>query len=149
MDVTTPKSRENELFEALEGRMRHLGFLELTFDHATVRHIIATCEREILSEINHTELPKELTNILVDKAAGHLLYEAKTTGRLSSDSLHFSEPPPDFSAPIKSITEGDVSITFAGASDGVKTVEARFDALVERLMHPPESVLGAYRRLRW
>ena len=55
----------------------------------------------------------------------------------------------DFSAPAKSITEGDVSVTFAGASDGAASAEARFDALLDKLIHPPNSILAAYRRLRW
>ena len=55
----------------------------------------------------------------------------------------------DFSAPAKSITEGDVAITFAGASDGASNAEARFDALLAGLMHPPESTLAAFRRMRW
>ena len=55
----------------------------------------------------------------------------------------------DFSAPAKSITEGDVAITFAGASDGASSAEARFDALLAGLMRPPESTLAAFRRMRW
>lgn len=55
----------------------------------------------------------------------------------------------DFEAPTKSITEGDISVTFAGASDGAQSAEARFDALLATLMHPAESTLAAYRRMRW
>ena len=55
----------------------------------------------------------------------------------------------DFEAPAKSITEGDISVTFAGASDGASNAESRFDTLLSRLMHPAESTLAAFRRLRW
>lgn len=111
-------------------------------DAVLFEHTIAVCKREILCEINHDELPDELNDILADMVVGRLLYDAKAAGLLPAETF-------DLSAPVKSITEGDVSVSFAGASDGAKTAEARFDALVDRLMHPPERVLGAYRRLRW
>jgi hypothetical protein len=76
-------------------------------------------------------------------AAGQYLYDKKASGGLDGVEGF------DFSAPAKSITEGDVSVTFAGSSDGASTPEARLDALLEALRHPSESVLGAFRRLRW
>ena len=55
----------------------------------------------------------------------------------------------DFDQPAKSITQGDIKVDFAGASDGVGSAEARFRSQLDAMMHPPESVLGAFRRLRW
>jgi hypothetical protein len=75
--------------------------------------------------------------------AGQYLYDKKAAGALEGVEGF------DFSAPVKGITEGDVSITYAGASDGANSAEARFDALLETLRNPPESALAAFRRLRW
>lgn len=96
-------------------------------------------EKDILADINQRVLPDGLFYVHVDMVAGQFLYDKKAAGGL--DGLEGF----DFSAPAKSITEGDVAITFAGASNA----EARFDALLAGLMHPPESTLAAFRRMRW
>jgi len=96
-----------------------------------------------LADINQRVLPDGLFYVHVDMVAGQFLYDKKAAGGL--DGLEGF----DFSAPAKSITEGDVAITFAGASDGASSAEARFDALLAGLMRPPESTLAAFRRMRW
>ena len=90
--------------------------------------------------INHRELPPPLFYTLVDMVAGQFLFDKKAAGGLEGF---------DFEAPAKSITEGDISVTFAGASDGASNAESRFDAMLSKLMHPAESTLAAFRRLRW
>ena len=55
----------------------------------------------------------------------------------------------NFDAPAKTIKEGDVQVTFAAASDGTLTPEARFDALVNSMIHPPSHVFTRFRRLVW
>ena len=87
-------------------------------------------------------MPDGLIYTLVDMAAGAFLQDKLAAGRLEIEGL-------DFSTAAKSITEGDVSITFAGASDGASSPEGRFLAALERMAHPPEKTLGAYRRLTW
>ena len=98
---------------------------------------------ELLANINHRKLPPPLFYTLVDMVAGHFLFDKKAAGGL--DGLEGF----DFNAPAKSITEGDISVTFAGASDGASNAESRFDAMLAQLMHPAESTLAAFRRLRW
>ena len=66
--------------------------------------------------------------------AGQFLFDKKAAGGLEGF---------DFEAPAKSITEGDISVTFAGASDGASNAESRFDAMLSNLMHPAESTLPA------
>ena len=88
-------------------------------------------------------LPDGLFYTLVDMVAGQFLFDKKAAGALDGVEGF------DFSAPAKSITEGDVSITFAGASDGAASAEARFDAMLDKLIHPADSIFAAYRRMRW
>ena len=55
----------------------------------------------------------------------------------------------DFTAPAKKITEGDVSVEFAGAADGSSTPEARFDKLINSLINPPAYLFARFRRFVW
>ena len=128
------------VYEAVVARLSMLGYTVTDADKAGLEYLIHKCEVDILTNINHRELPKGLFYTLVDMAAGQFLFNKKAAGGLEGF---------DFDAPAKSITEGDVSVTFAGASDGASSAESRFAALLDRLMHPPDSVLAAFRRLRW
>ena len=128
------------VYEAVVTRLSMLGYTVTDADKAGLEYLIHKCEVDILTNINHRELPKGLFYTLVDMAAGQFLFNKKAAGGLEGF---------DFDAPAKSITEGDVSVTFAGASDGASSAESWFDALLDRLMHPPDSVLAAFRRLRW
>lgn len=128
------------MYEAAVLRLAMLGY-EVTEDDKTgLDYLISKCEKDILANINQKVLPDGLFYILADMVAGQFMYNKKAAGALEGF---------DFEAPAKSISEGDISVTFAGASDGVLTAEARFDALLDTLRHPAESTLAAYRRMRW
>ena len=131
------------VYEAVVARLSMLGYSVTDADKAGLEYLIHKCEVDILTNINHRELPPPLFYILVDMVAGHFLFDKKAAGGL--DGLEGF----DFNAPAKSITEGDISVTFAGASDGASNAESRFDAMLAQLMHPAESTLAAFRRLRW
>lgn len=131
------------VMEAVVLRLAMLGYTVTDSDNSDLAYLIKRCEQEILNNINQKVLPDGLFFTLVDMVAGQFLYNKKAAGEL--DGLEGF----DFSAPAKSITEGDISVTFAGASDGATTAEARFDALLDSLRHPAESTLAAYRRLKW
>jgi len=128
--------------DAVVLRLAMLGYTTTDGDGAALAYLIDKCERDILDNINQTEMPDGLFYTLVDMVAGQFLFDLKAAGKLSGDSF-------DFEAPAKTITEGDVSVTFMGASEGAQTAEARFDALLDTLMHPADSILAAYRRMRW
>ena len=53
----------------------------------------------------------------------------------------------DFDAPAKSISEGDTSVTFALADSG--SFEEQFDAMLDKMVHPDEELIAAFRRLVW
>jgi hypothetical protein len=131
------------VYEAVVTRLAMLGYKVTNEDKTGLEYTTRKCEAAILADINHKVLPDGLYYTLVDMAAGQYLYDKKAAGALEGVEGF------DFSAPVKGITEGDVSITYAGASDGTNSAEARFDALLETLRNPPESALAAFRRLRW
>lgn len=129
------------VYEAVVARLAMLGYTVTDADITGLEYLIHKCEEELLANINHRELPPPLFYTLVDMVAGQFLFDKKAAGGLGEGF--------DFDAPAKSITEGDISVTFAGASDGASNAESRFDAMLDRLMHPAESTLAAFRRLRW
>ena len=128
------------VYEAVVLRLAMLGYEVTDNDKTGLEYLINKCEKDILANINQKVLPDGLFYTLVDMVVGHFMYNKKAAGALEGF---------DFEAPAKSITEGDISVTFAGASDGAQSAEARFDALLATLMHPAESTLAAYRRMRW
>lgn len=125
------------VYEAVVARLAMLGYTVTDDDKTGLEYTIHKCEAELLANINHRKLPPPLFYTLVDMVAGQYLYDKKAAGGLGEGF--------DFEAPAKSITEGDISVTFAGASNA----ESRFDAMLAKLMHPAESTLAAFRRLRW
>ena len=129
------------VYEAVVDRLAMLGYTVTDADETGLKYTIRKCEAELLANINHRKLPHPLFYTLVDMVAGQYLYDKKAAGGLGEGF--------DFEAPAKSITEGDISVTFAGASDGASNAESRFDAMLDQLMHPAESILAAFRRLRW
>lgn len=129
------------VYEAVVARLAMLGYTVTDDDKTGLEYTIHKCEAELLANINHRKLPPPLFYTLVDMVAGQYLYDKKAAGGLGEGF--------DFEAPAKSITEGDISVAFAGASDGASNAESRFDAMLAKLMHPAESTLAAFRRLRW
>lgn len=130
------------VYEAAVARLAMLGYTATDEDKPGLEYMIAKCEMELLADINRKEVPEGLFYTLVDMVAGFFLHEKLAAGGLEIEGL-------DFDQPAKSITQGDIKVDFAGASDGVGSAEARFRSQLDAMMHPPESVLGAFRRLRW
>lgn len=117
-------------------RLETLGYTEPAED---IDYAIDRAEAMILIKTNQKEVPEGLFYVWADMAAGIYLRNLKAAGGL--DDLY------DFSAPAKSISEGDTSVTFA-RTDG-DTFEAQFDDTLERMINPPAEVFVAYRRLAW
>ena len=131
-----------DVYEAVVARMAMLGYTATDEDKPGLEYMIAKCEAELLADINHKDVPDGLIYTLVDMVAGSFLQDKLNAGGLEIEGL-------DFSTAVKSITEGDVSATFAGASDGVSSPEGRFLATLDGMVHPSEKILGAFRRLKW
>jgi len=131
-----------EVYEAAVARLAMLGYNATEDDKPALDFLISKCRVELLMNINHKEVPEGLFYTLVDMVAGSFLHEKLAAGGLEIEGIDFAQQP-------KSITEGDVKVDFAGASDGASSAEARFRSKLDGMMHPPESILGAFRRLRW
>jgi hypothetical protein len=125
-------------------RLKALGYMtgSSAQERAGVRDAINRAERWIKNETNQKEVPLGLLHIWAGMAAAMYLSELQFSGKLDPEIY-------DFDAPAKTITEGDTSVTFFGASDGVLTPQARFNKTLENMQNPSQSQLAAYRRIRW
>ena len=108
----------------------------------SVNFAIEQAQVLITTNTNQNEVPDRLETVFVEMACGLYLKALNATGRLDLETVNFD-------APAKTIKEGDVQVTFAAASDGTLTPEARFDALVNSMIHPPSHVFARFRRLVW
>lgn len=124
-------------------RLSQLGYNapEGNTSDAAVTYAIDRAAEKIKANINRTDIPDGLHYTWVDMAAGLFLLDKKTAGQLGEGF--------DFTAPTKKITEGDVSVEFAGAADGSSTPEARFDKLINSLINPPAYLFARFRRFVW
>lgn len=131
-----------DVYEAVVLRLAMLGYQVKEDDKPAIDYLTSKCRVELLADIHHKDVPDGLIYTLADMVAGFFLQDKLDAGTLEIDGL-------DFSAAVKSITEGDISITASGASDGSLSPEARFIAALASMVHPSEHILGAFRRLKW
>lgn len=107
--------------------------------------LIAFSVSEVVSHIknfcNISAIPKELNHIVIERVAGKVLYNQKSTGQ--SDDL-----PIDLETAVKSVQTGDTNVTFA-IGEGSMTDEQRFDAIVSSLLNTGEGELICFRKIKW
>lgn len=89
--------------------------------------------------VNNTDIPDILDPRIIDRVCGDFLYYKKNSGSLNGFN---------YEAVIKSIKEGDTTITYA-VGQGEDTPENRFDAFVKSLDRGFDKWLVPHRRLRW
>lgn len=131
-----------DVYEAVVSRLAMLGYQATEQDKPAIDYLTGKCKVALLASIHHKDVPDGLIYTLVDMVAGSFLQDKLAAGGLEIEGL-------DFSTDTKSITEGDVSVTFAGANDGTSSPEGRFLAALDGMAHPSEKILGAFRRLKW
>ena len=94
------------------------------------------CIREMEMKLN-SHIPESFEYALVDMIVGEFLMNQKSLGMLEMNEI-------DYSMVVKSVQEGDTTVTFAdGTSDSQK-----LDTLISFLMHP-EINYADYRKIRW
>ena len=131
-----------DILQDVRDRLSVFGF-DVLVDDKLVIFAIARAREQILNDINHDEVPEGLRYTFIDMACGFYLHDLKAMGQIDASVIDLS------SAPAKQIKEGDVQVTFAAASDGSLTPEARFDNLVKSLITPEPWLLSRYRRITY
>lgn len=127
------------IFTTVVSRLAELGYVATDIDNTAIRRNIDKAEAQLRAETNQREVPEGLFYVWVDMAAGLFLSDKKAAGALNDVY--------DFSAPAKSISEGDTSVTFAIADTG--SFEDQFDAMLAKMTTPDPDLIIAYRRLVW
>lgn len=120
-----------ELEGLIIGRLRQLGF---SGDIEHLDFLIAKAKQTILNMTNQCEVPRELRFVLIDMVVGEFLSIKKAQGNLEDF---------DVEAALKTVKQGDTSVTYAVTSDSV----APFHALLEMLTDRETEILG-FRRVR-
>lgn len=134
---------DDEFILLILKRLETLGY-KLTVNDNNV-WLIAFSINEVVSHIknfcNISAIPKELNHIVIERVAGKVLYNQKSTGQ--SDDL-----PIDLETAVKSVQTGDTNVTFA-IGEGSMTDEQRFDAIVSSLLNTGEGELICFRKIKW
>lgn len=99
---------------------------------------ISKIKREIFNYCNITTLPDETSLHFSYMVVGDFLQTKKAQGLLVLEGLNLEQA-------IKSITEGDVSVTFDSSSSDSE----KFDTLIDGMCELKGGVFDCYRRLKW
>lgn len=88
---------------------------------------------------NRSDIPEIIFPRLIDRVCSDFLYYKKNSGSLKGFN---------YDAVIKSIKEGDTTLTYA-VGQGEDTPENRFDSFVKQLERGYDKWITPHRRLRW
>lgn len=128
-----------DIFADVIARLAALDYTALDSDRVFLTFNIEKAEAELKAATNQLEVPAGLYHTWVDMAAGLFLSDKKSAGALNC--LY------NFEAPVKSISEGDTSVSFAISDSG--SFESQFDAMLKKMITPDADLIIAYRRLAW
>ncbi len=128
-----------DILATVTARLSALGYTVTEADTAALDYNVKKAENVLRVRTNQLAVPEGLFYVWADMAAGMFLTDKKAAGGLND--LY------DFSAPAKSVSEGDTSVTFALADSG--TFENQFDAMLAKMVNPSEDMIIAFRRLVW
>lgn len=120
-------------------RLSQLGYTAVESDYSAIEFELTSVINYSLNYCNITEIPEIVEPKLIDRVCSQFLYYKKNSGSLEGFN---------YDAVIKSIKEGDTTLTYA-VGQGEDTPENRFDAFVKKLEQTYDKWLTPHRRLRW
>jgi hypothetical protein len=123
------------MLEEVKQRLASFGYNATAADDWMLNFCIDKVETHIKNSCNVAEVPEGIRLVVIDMACGEFLFGKKQSGQGVGI---------DFEVAIKSIAEGDTTVTF----DTSASVEAKYDALISYLMHG-EVDFAAYRCIKW
>lgn len=120
-------------------RLQTLGYTATSEDDFLLEYLSKKVTEEIENKCNINGIPEGLYRIAVDMVCGELLQTKASIGQLDSSAINTE-------AAIKTIKEGDTSITYARAEGGGGT---SFDGLIDYLLNYGKSQFVTFRRIKW
>ena len=120
-------------------RLAQLGYVASAADYESIDFELSEAVNYTLNYCNITKVPEIVEPRLINRVCSSFLYYKKNSGSLEGFN---------YDAVIKSIKEGDTTLTYA-VGQGEDTPENRFDAFVKKLELGYDKWLTPHRRLRW
>ena len=120
-------------------RLGQLGYTAKESDYESIEFELNKILNYVKNYCNITTIPEILDPRIIDRVCSDFLYYKKNSGSL--DGFNYETV-------IKSIKEGDTTITYA-VGQGEDTPENRFDAFVKSLERGFDKWCTPHRRLRW
>lgn len=120
-------------------RLKQLGYEVKLEDYDHLDFEMNTVLNYALNYCNITEIPEILDYRIIDRICSSFLFYKKNSGSLNGFN---------YDAVIKSIKEGDTTLTYA-VGQGEDTPENRFDSFVKQLERGFDKWLTPHRRIRW
>lgn len=121
-------------------RLNGLGYMEISdIDRMMIPFLVEKVGINIKNYCHIDTVPDQLRCVVVERVCGEFLNSKKAGGAV---------PGFDLEKAVKSIAEGDTTVTFA-IGDGTKTPEQRLEALIASLVGYGHNELSAFRCLKW
>ena len=120
-------------------RLKQLGYTPTDADNDGIDFELNKILNYVMNYCNITTIPDILNPRIIDRVCGEFLFYKKNSGSLNGFN---------YDAVIKSIKEGDTTITYA-VGQGEDTPENRFDTFVKSLERGFDKWLCPHRRIRW
>ena len=121
-------------------RLKQLGYTVVDADNDQIEFELEKITNYVINNFTRTDdIPSILDPRIIDRVCSDFLYYKKNSGSL--DGFNYD-------AVIKSIKEGDTTLTYA-VGQGEDTPENRFDAFVKQLERGYDKWITPHRRLRW
>ncbi len=125
--------------ENVIARLGQLGYKVTENDYDQIEFELDKIHNYVLNYCHINEIPDILNPRIIDKVCSEFLYYKKNSGSLAGFN---------YDAVIKSIKEGDTTITYA-VGQGEDTPENRFDAFVKSLERGFDKWITPWRAIKW
>lgn len=120
-------------------RLKQLGYVYTQADDEQIDFELTKILNYVKNYCNITDIPEILDYRIIDRVCSDFLFYKKNSGSLEGFN---------YDAVIKSIKEGDTTLTYA-VGQGEDTPENRFDTFVKKLERTFDKWITPHRRLRW
>lgn len=130
------------MYDLVVSRLSSFGYDLQPGDQQKIEYSISLVSEYIKNFCNiYGDLPERLKYYTVDKICGDFLKSKLLTGNLQFADINFSSPV------VKSITEGDSSVSFA--VDKSQTPAQMLTSFIDNLLAFDKNILYRFRRFEW
>lgn len=124
-------------------RLDALGFPTAEAEAPLLSYTLEKAAQYIRNECNLSQIPQALRYALIDLTAADYLLARKAVPAAGEDAV------PGFEQAVKTIQEGDTTVTYMTAGEGGSTPESRLDRLIAEIRGDALAQLLPFRRLVW